>query len=102
MNTLRWPLGLASGSRHTLHSGQSRHWDAKKRKDSPSLSPWAYALVLTTPFGQVQLVRSVSTTNAATVKRFGSLPPLIGTAATMVVCPALHTSTLARTLPQPA
>jgi hypothetical protein len=35
------------------------------------------------------------------VKRFGSLPPLIGTQATLVVCPALTVSIRARVLPQP-
>ena len=38
---------------------------------------------------------------SATVKRFGSLPPLVGTHATMVVCPALTVSVRARVLPQP-
>ena len=44
--------------------------------------------MLATPFGQVQRVRSASTRKSATLKRWGSLPPLVGTHATIAVCPA--------------
>jgi hypothetical protein len=58
--------------------------------------------VLTVPLGQVQRVRSASTTKSATVKRLGSLPPLLGMRATIVVCWSLTASLRARVLPQPA
>src|SRR3712207_5111126 len=101
MYTFRWPFGLASGSRHWLQSAQPWHCEAPKRKNTPSPSPCWYTFVLTTPLGQVQHLRSASTRKSATLKRVGSLPPLCGTHATIVVCPSLTASTSARVLPQP-